>query len=256
MGFPIYKEFKTTLNPGDWQGFSMGPSTLDRAYVAAYQLAKPATNSGFLEKSVFLPEWDGRQWNTVLRLQMSNDVQPQPASVRVYEISRMPVYKEFVTTLNPGEWQGHSMGPCDDNLPLIAAFEPMSRDGFLETHRFQPEWDGHRWNNVLRLQIAKHVQPMKLRARIYRVQAPVVNKFDARLNGGQWTGFNLGPATLDRGYLAAYEPQRPPVNRGFLEKSRFQPEWDGRQWNNVLRLQISNDLPSLHMPTMVYGIGR
>ena len=256
MGFPIYNEFEAKLNPGDWQGFSMGKSTLDRAFVAAYELAKPPTNSGFLEKSVFQPEWDGKQWNTVLRLQMSKDVKPQPTRVRVYEISKMPVHKEFTTTLNPGEWQGHSMGPSTVKAPFIAAFEPLTPEGFLETHRFQPEWDGRQWNTVLRLQIPKTMRPMKLRVRVYLVKAPVYRKIDADLKGGHWQGYSMGPATVDRGFIAAFEPGRPPINGGFLEKSRFQPEWDGRQWNDVLRLQASSDLPRLTMGTYIYGIGR
>ncbi len=256
MGFPIYKEFNTTLNPGDWQGFGMGRTTLDRAFVAAYSLAKPPTNSGFLEKDVFQPEWDGRQWNTVLRLQMSKDVRPQPVTVRVYEISGMPVARELDTTLQPGEWQGHSMGPCSVDQAFIAAFSPTTKEGFLETHRFQPEWDGKQWNMVLRLQIPKHMKAMKLKVRVYQVKAPVFKNIDTTLKGGQWQGYGLGQATIDHGFLAGFAPAKPPVNRGFLEKSRFQPEWDGKQWNSVLRLQASGDLPSLGMSAHVYGIGK
>lgn len=256
MGFPIYKDFAATLNPGDWQGFSMGRTTLDRAFVAAYSLANPATNSGFLEKDVFQPEWDGKQWNTVLRLQMSKDVKPQPIKVRVYEISGMPVVREFDTTLQPGEWQGHSMGPCTVEQAFIAAFMPYSMEGFLETHRFQPEWDGKQWNTVLRLQIPKHMKPMKLRVRVFQVKAPLYTKIDTTLKGGQWQGYGLGPATLERGFLAGFAAAKPPINGGFLEKSRCQPEWDGKQWNSVLRLQASGDLPSLGMLAHVYAIGK
>ncbi len=256
MGFPIYQDLSVTLNPGDWQGFSMGKTTLDRAFVAAYSLANPNPSCGFLEKDVFQPEWDGKQWNTVLRLQMSKDVKPQPVKVRVYEISGMPVAREFTTTLQPGEWQGHSMGRCSVEQAFIAAFTPYTKEGFLETHRFQPEWDGRQWNMVLRLQIPKHMEPMKLKVRVYQVKAPLHTKIDANLKGGQWQGYGLGPATVDHGFLAGFAPDKPPVNRGFLEKSRFQPEWDGKQWNSVLRLQASGDLPSLHMPTHVYAVGK
>ena len=255
-GFPIYKQFSTTLKPGEWTGFSMGPATLDRAFVAAYKLANPTSNSGFLEKDVFQPEWDGKQWNTVLRLQMSKDVQPQPIDVCVYEIAGFPVVSEFETTLNPGEWQGHSMGPCSVNQAFVAAFLPSTKEGFLETHRFQPEWDGKQWNMVLRLQIPTSMHPMKLKVRVYQVNAPLYTTIDTTLKGGQWQGYSLGPATTDHGFLAGYELAKPQLNLGFLEKSRFQDEWDGKPWISALRLQISSDLPSIALKANVYAVGK
>lgn len=256
MGFPIYQQFAATLKPGEWTGFSMGQTTLDRAFVAAYSLANPPTNCGFLEKDVFQPEWDGKQWNTVLRLQMSRDVQPQPINVCVYQIAGLPIVREFETTLKPGEWQGHSFGPCTVDQAFVAAFLPSTKEGYLETHRFQPEWDGRQWNLVLRLQIPTHMQPMKLKVRVYKVSAPLHTKIDTTLKGGQWQGYGLGPATTDRGFLAGYALANPPLNLGFLEKSRFQAEWDGKQWNSVLRLQASSDLPSVALKANVYAVGK
>lgn len=68
--------------------------------------------------------------------------------------------------------------------------------------------------------------------------------------------YGLGQATTDHGFLAGYALAKPQLNLGFLEKSRFQAEWDGKQWNSVLRLQISADLPSVALKANVYAVGK
>ena len=54
-----------------------------------------------------------------------------------------------------------------------------------------------------------------------------------------WTGFYIGPASLERGYVVQMTPLSP--TPGFrIAEYRIQPEFNGYVWNDVLRVHIEN----------------
>ena len=116
-------------------------------------------------------------------------------------------------------------------------------------------WDGTQWLTGLRLQIPSSMAGMRLQVRVYKVaNAPVAATFNAKLTAGEWRGYFLSQSSIDQAYLTAFSPAKPPINAGFLEKHVVQPEWDGKQWNSVLRTQIPQSLPSLDLQTRVFAI--
>ena len=83
----LYKEFETTLNPGEWHGFPLGESSEKCAYVPKIIPLSKASSGAFIEKIVVQPESDGKVWNDVLRVSIPRSQEPLKVQIRIYRIS-------------------------------------------------------------------------------------------------------------------------------------------------------------------------
>jgi hypothetical protein len=82
----------------------------------------------------------------------------------------------------------------------------------------------------------------------------VATNFDTTLEPGVWHGFVMGPSSLKRAYIAEISPLQPSVDGAHIERYVVQPEFNGREWNDVLRVQIPAGNPALTVHIRVYAI--
>jgi hypothetical protein len=83
----LHRDFDVTLEPGGWQGFSLGPSNERCAYVAEVTPVQTSRDGASIERMVIQPECDGKKWTDVLRIRWPGDCAPITANIRVYKIT-------------------------------------------------------------------------------------------------------------------------------------------------------------------------
>ena len=84
----IHREFDTTLEPGIWHGFALGPCSDKCAYIAEISPLETSNNGAFVEKYVIQPEFNGRLWQDVLRATIPNTQKKLKVNLRIYKITR------------------------------------------------------------------------------------------------------------------------------------------------------------------------
>jgi hypothetical protein len=165
--------FNTTLEPGVWHGFVIGPSSLERGYIAEISPLQPSVGGAHIERYVVQPEFDGVQWNDVLRVQLPLDTPALEANIRVYQTARLPIVTQVNTTLEPGVWHGFVIGPSSLERGYVAEISPLQPSvggAHIERYVVQPEFDGVQWNDVLRVQLPLDTPALEVNIRVYRVK--------------------------------------------------------------------------------------
>jgi hypothetical protein len=84
--------------------------------------------------------------------------------------------------------------------------------------------------------------PLPVRMRVYLASdLPLVSDFNLTLTPDDtWTGYIIGPASLKRGYLVRATPLTNEAIAADLNQYIIQPEFDGKHWNDVLRIEMRN----------------
>lgn len=253
----VVADFNTRLQPGVYHGWVMRPSSAEGGYIVEVTpLQKPRPNAGnYVQLARVLPEYDGASWNDVLRVQLPEGSAALTVNVRVYETSRLPVLTEFDTVLEPGVWHGFSLGQAAENRAYVGEVTPLEagEDGdFISKIHFQPEYPGE-WIDVLRLQIPETQHSLKVHVRVFTTaNLPVAADFDTILEPGAWQGYFVQPSKVKAGTVVEVTPLD--EIDGAAELALVQPEFDGKTWNDILRLITWEDRPPLRVNVRVYTI--
>ncbi len=116
-----------------------------------------------------------------IKLELAREKKATPefsrASVPEFANSSVELFKDFEATLQPGGWEGTTLGPCSNAsayIVKITPLEPASRDGAsIEKCVVQPEFNGpgQYWIDVLRLRLPSNCAPLRVNVRIYKISA-------------------------------------------------------------------------------------
>ena len=85
----VYTEFTFELQPGVWHGFFLSEVSENRGYIVEVNPTEPAEADlgGENITSRVQAEFDGQDWNDVLRVQLMDSLVPVNAMIRVYSVS-------------------------------------------------------------------------------------------------------------------------------------------------------------------------
>jgi len=254
---PVIMDFNTRLLPGELHGWIVRPSQSAGGYIVEVTpIQKPKPGEGnYVQTALVRPEFDGNRWNDVLRVQLPEGSAALKVNIRVYETSRLPVLSAFETVLEPGVWHGFGLGDAGERRGYVAEVTPLEpgREGdVIEKIHCQPEYPGE-WIDVLRLQIPESQPPLKVQVRVYEPsRLPVVMDFDTTLQPGDWQGYVVQPADARAGYVVEVSPLDD--YDAAAEIALVQPEFDGKTWNDVLRVMTYSDRPPLRVNVRVYAV--
>jgi hypothetical protein len=91
--------------------------------------------------------------------------------IRVYAVTELPVIAEFTTLLQPGEWQGHYLSRSKVHQGYVVETTPIYADAQDGAHVqkaiVQVEYNGKKWNDILRLMIAENDPALEVHVRVY-----------------------------------------------------------------------------------------
>ncbi len=233
VAYPLIMEFTTTLEPGVWEGHVLGPSSLDRAYLVEVDPLLPGAQGNFVEAPVVQPEYNGIQWNDVVRLIIPEDQTSMPVRVRVYDVSSLPVVMEFTAPLEPGVWHGWGIGPAAQDqgyIVEITPLEPSTNGAHVERHRVTPELS----SDVLRVMMSTGQPTIDVNLRVRAITSwPVAQEFTVTLEPGVRYRFPIGPSEASAAYVTEFT-----MDGVFTEVTRFgiRATYDDGQWVDTLDL--------------------
>lgn len=252
----LLADMDVTLEPGVWHGSLMRPSCACGGYFVEVTPLQPSVGGAYVERAVVQPEYNGFEWNDVLRVMIPGDQPPLNVNVRVYETCRLPVVLDFVEVLEAGAWMGWVVGPASTDRGYIVEVTPLedSLDGaYVAKAVVQQEFFLGEWQDVLRVMMPEGFPDLRAHIRVYvTAKMPVVARFEARLLPGVWTSLPLRPSVVRGGYIIEVNPLGIPEGGEFAEHVVVRPEFDGKRWNDIVRLQAPADQPSLKVQVRVY----
>lgn len=165
-GFPVAHSWVANLAPGVLQGYILGPSSEVQGYIP--EVSPLTTTTGVVERLFVQPEFNGTQWNDVLRVQAGSGSPTLNVRLRAYEAGSLPVLYQFTAHLQPGVLHGYQLGPSSRDRTYIPEISPVNnREVVIEKIIVQPEYNGTTWNDVLRLQIRTQDPALDVGVRIY-----------------------------------------------------------------------------------------
>jgi len=256
---PLIANINATLQPGEWEGWSLRPSSADGGYIVEVTPRGKPVDGNYVAKALVQAEFDGESWNDVLRVQLPEGMQAQRVNLRVYDTALLPVAAEFEAALEPGVWHGWGLGSTWDDRAYLAEITPLepSVDGaHIARTVVQPEFDGESWSDVLRVMIPDWMPDLNVYIRVYEVtQLPVVMDFETELAPGEWQGYLVQSSRQQGGHVIEVTPLDPSTDGACVEQALVQPEYDGQHWNDVLRLIIPAGQPALRVHVRVYQTG-
>jgi len=241
--------FHATLEPGIWHSFYLGPSDAGAVYITDITPLNKSVDGAYIQ-SVVKPKCDGSEWNDMLEVLLPEPFPKQQVLITVYALSGLETRLDATDTLQPGIWQGYVIAPAADTtvayLADIDPLEPAVTGASFERIYIHPEvpWDNI-VQDVLRVQ-TQHWLPetLDVRMRVYLApDLPLVSDLYITLRQDDlWTGHVIGPSSLKRGYVvrAILLDPGPEIQPSDLNQYIIQPEFDGRTWNDVLRIQAGN----------------
>lgn len=175
------------------------------------------------------------------------------------KFAHFPVELNIVAVLQPGVMHHWTVRPSRANggyVVEVTPLRPPAEGNYIQYAKVLPVFDGRRWDDVLHVQLPDGVGPLKVNIRVYDMAAlPLLTEFEAVLEPGVWHGWELGPASENRGYVADVTPMQGGNEGDRIEKIHFQPEYPG-QWIDVLRLQIPETQEPLRVLVRVYETSR
>ena len=126
----------------------------------------------------------------------------------------------------------------------------------VEKAIMQPEFPTDTWWDVLRIQIPAEQTPLEAEVIVYQTPAgmPVVAEYELVAEPGAWHGLGVGLSQQGGAYVVEMTPTTSD-NPSWLYRYTLQPEFDGENWNDVVRLMVHPDFPPMPLRVTVYLAG-
>lgn len=256
----LIADMDVTLEPGVWHGWVMQPSCGCGGYMVEVTPLEPSLSGAYVDRALVQPEWNGQEWNDVLRVMIPGDQPPLEVNVRVYQTCTWPVVLELETVLLAGEWMGWVVSPASMNRGYVVEVTPLepSVDGaYVARAVVQQEFSMGAWQDVLRVMIPEGIPDLLAQIRVYATaKMPVIAKYETELQPGEWIGLPLRPSAAKGAYIVEVNPLDTPEGAEFAEQVVIRAEFDGKQWRDVVRLLAPADQSSLNVQVRVYKWAR
>lgn len=249
--------FEAILQGGEWTKFTLGPVKDKGGYVVDITPLEPSMDGAAIEHKV-LPEYRDRTWYDVLWISLTPDTDPLRVAVHAYPTTDWPVVFKQTLKLNPGDWQGMILREADNPGGYVVEINPISKPGQaagFEKTAVQPEFPaGGIWYDVLRIQASPNQPVLVAEVIVYRTPDLVkIQDFEVELSPGVWTPFIIQPASAETAYIVEVTPLVKKDNQ--IERFIVQQEFNGQEWNDVLRLLVPGSRPPMKVHVVVYSTG-
>jgi hypothetical protein len=248
--------FTTTLYSSEAYKFVLGPCAMDGGYLVDVTPLQASTNGTHIEQQI-LPEFDGEMWVDVLSLLLPEPADPLPVRIELASTVGWPIAFQQTLTINPGDWAGFIIQESEVAAGYVIEINPLSTGEFgdrVEKALVQPEFQPSIWWDVLRLQIPVTQSVLTAEVLVYQTpaEAQVATTFELEAEPGVWVGVALGESRDHAAYIVEVTPL---INRdNQVERYTVQPEFDGRTWNDVVRVIIPSNRPPTTLQVTVYRI--
>lgn len=216
----------------------------------------PLAPDGAYVVQTILPESDGQMWMDVLTYSAPGVTSPIPATARIRRITDWQIAGRYLLELSGGAWIGTEVSASAlgaGYLVEINPLEPQPYGSRIEQARVLPEFYDNKWHDVLRLRVPEDQQATPVEVIVYTAPSSLSkSSFELKLKPNDWPGSGLDMTSSQAAYLVGIKPLTP--MEGVIEKVVVQQEFDGRQWNTVLRAALGATQTTLHLKILVYKV--
>ena len=250
--------FTAVLHGGELEKFVLGPAERSGGYVVDVTPLVRSDDGAYIEKHI-LPESNGEIWVDVLTLSMPASVSPLKVRVQVYSTVGWPKVFESTLNLEPGIWHGYMVVESASVGGYVIEINPQGAGEFgdrVEYAIMQPEFPTDTWWDVLRIQIPVEQATMEAEVIIYQTPSdlPVAAEYELVAEPGVWHGLGVGLSKEGGAYVVEVTPTTSD-DPAWLYRYTLQPEFDGTNWNDVVRLMVHPDFPAMPLRVTVYLAG-
>jgi hypothetical protein len=131
-GSSLILNINTKLQPGVWHGWGLGNSAeTPGAYLVDVSPVNASKNGAYIERALVQPEFDGYQWNDVLRIMLPEGFKPLKVNVMVYRTADLPLAAEYDAVLEGGVWHGFGVGPSDLEQGYLVEVTPLEASWWM-----------------------------------------------------------------------------------------------------------------------------
>lgn len=236
------------------QKLVLGPSSDEGAYLVEIVPGPNVPNGAHIVMTI-LPESDGQVWNDTLTYSSPELTRPVEATAHIRRINSWPVAGRYLMELN-GDWVGmvvNSQAAGSGYMVEVNPLEPQPSGQRIEKARVLPEFFNGQWQDVLRIQTPGGQMLTPVEVVVYATPADLAyNHHDLSLKDGGWPGWGIDRTDSPAAYLVGVEPL---TNiESHIEAVLVQQEFDGHQWNSVVRAMLGENRPALNVRVYLYWI--
>lgn len=237
------------------QKLALAPCAQEGAYLVEIIPGNNAPDGAYVETSI-LPESDGQAWYDVLTYAAPAINPAIDAVARVRWITGWRVVERFSLTLTGGEWRGFVISPealGNAYLVEVNPLEPGAAGDRVQEARILPEYTEGKWQDVLRIREARRQGPLPVEVVVYA--APIslsVDSYDLVLKAGDWPGYGVDYTISQAAYLIGVKPIS--MSQATLDKAVVEQEFNGSDWNSVVRLRLADYSEALNLRVRIYQV--
>jgi hypothetical protein len=255
---PRVARFPLHLIGSAWSGVFLGEATYPWGYLVDVTPLQPSIDGAHIE--TYIQTWfDGKKWVDTLFVGLPHPGITLDVRVDVYATQDWPVAFEQTLTLPAGDSMQFFLGKASAAGAYVLDVNPLKASqpaAAIVPAPVLPEFSDGTWWDSERLALYGISQAFEASIKAYRAPGQPDFTFEMHLSPGDWQGIGLGPASQEQAYLVEINPASPGKEGFRLEKAVVQPEFDGKNWSDVLRVMIPQDQPALDVVVKVFVISR
>lgn len=168
---PVVSEFEAVLLSGEWMGWVIGPSSIDRGYVVEVTPLEPSAPGAYVWKAGEQEEFFMGEWQDVLRAQIPGDQPNLRVHFRVFATDRLPVVAEAEIGVEPGVLGCMRLGPSAQKGGYLIEINPRGvpvAGEFAEYRTIRAMLrEGESWSDWACLRSPAEQPPFNLQLRVY-----------------------------------------------------------------------------------------
>jgi hypothetical protein len=240
--------YEISILRGGWQAYQIGPSSDEWGYLVDITPLQPAVDGAYVEYKI-LPEYSAGQWVDVLWLRAPGIADILPVRLDLIPTKGWTIAYEANVLLLPGEWMGFGMFSNGEGCGGVLDISPVNTDqtaqeAYISNTRVQPEFPGN-WVQVIRVALSNEAVSQQASLRYYSPGpfGQEIFRQEVNLPGGIWSGWAVADSQENQGYVIEVIPMNNSDNE--VAASVVQPEYNGTNWQDVLRVYVPEGRPTL-----------
>ncbi len=258
---PLAASFRLHLIGNAWSGVLLGQSSYPWGYLVDVTPLEPTNDGDHVE--TYIQNWfDGKRWVDTLFVGLPHPGSTLDVQVDVYTTQRWPVAFRKTLTFPASNSQEFFLGASSLEGAYVLDINPQKRlpaATVIVPAEIVPMFSDGGWWDLQRLAFYGMLEPLTARVAAYKAPGEPAATFEMHLEPGTWHGIGLGACSQEQAYVLEIDPLDPRQEgygqEGYrLEKAVVQPEFDGKTWNDVLRVMIPEGQPAMDVTVKVYVI--
>jgi hypothetical protein len=253
---PRAARLKLHLIGDAWSGIFLGETNYPWGYLVDVTPLEPTLDGDHIE--TYIQTWfDGTQWVDYLFVGLPHPGRSLDVQVDIFITQGWQIANQGKMILPAAEWHQFYLNVSTQNAAYVIdvnPLEPSANGAAIIPSVVLPEFSDFLWWDMERLKLIAISQPVEVQVTAYQAPNLPTSTFEIRLQPGVWHGAGLGPASQEQAYLVEIDPRNPAKEGFHLERVVVQPEFDGKTWNDVLRVMIPQDQPAMDVVVKVYTV--